>query len=603
MCPVESRKQMQTELKFRTLIDVFNESLAEIESLDKKCLEIIRADREESLSFGQLKAGARDFAVWLIQSQGIGIGDKVVILGKNRADWDVALWGVILAGAIPVLIDPERPVEGVINHLRHTESRLIIIANDYQDAESRGELINFTAGRGMAFIEMTIYEKAGGSEAVPALSPGGILPPAEQGQDALATTDELLNKIPAGIDIDDTAVILCTSGTTGDPREVELTHRNLIANLQGSVDKVKISHEDTLGHILPPHHSFGLTVGKMLPLCVGATSVYTNKYRQMAELIRDKEITIFVAVPALYTMLAKNFEESLAKEKKKKPYVRLLDRHSPKLVGKGIIKKLGWSKIRFFLSGSAPMPEWVLDVFWRRGLLLYEGYGATENSPVYGFNEDACKLGSVGKPINTISVKIVNEDNQELPPGEKGEIALGGPCIMKGYYKNPKATEKAIKIDDEGVRWLLTGDLGHLDEEGNLYITGRKKYVIVLPGGKNVSPEHVESALSEARFVGEILVVTGFRKDTTGIEQETIKAIVRPAWDAIETHANHSADDLLDKPHVLKNLIWRNINECQQNSRQLSSFEKISSQHLEIRIEEFQKTSTGKIRREAYMKV
>ena len=573
---------MQTELKFRTLIDVFNESLAEIKFMDKKCLEIIRADREESLTFGQLKASARDFAVWLIQSQDIRIGDKIAIIGKNRADWDVALWGVILAGAIPVLIDPERPVGGVTNHLIHTDARLLVMADDYQDAESRQELKDFAAGSAMVFIEMTIYEKAG-------LSDNEI--------------DELLNKIPAGIDTDDTAVILCTSGTTGDPREVELTHRNLGANLLGTVDKLIISHKDTLGHILPPHHSFGLTVGKLLPFCVGAANVYINKYRQMAELIRDREITIFVAVPALYTMLAKNFEESLSREKKKKPHLKLLDRYLPKLVGKGIIKKLGWGQVRFFLSGSAPMPEWVLNVFWRRGILLYEGYGTTENSPVYGFNEDGGKLGSVGKSINTMSVKIVNEDNQELPPGEQGEIALGGPCIMKGYYKNPKANQAVIKTDEEGVRWLLTGDLGHLDENGNLYITGRKKYVIVLPGGKNVSPEHVESALSEAKYVGEILVVPGSQKDQTGIVQETVRAIVRPAWDAIETHANHSSDDLVDKPQVLKNLIWQNINEYQQNSRQLSSYEKISSQHLEVRIEEFQKTSTGKIKREAYMKI
>ncbi len=115
---------MEIESKFRTLIDVFNESLAEIKSPDKICLEIIRADREESLTFRQLKAGSRDFAVWMIQSQGIRVGDKIAIVGKNRTDWDIALWGVILAGAIPVLIDPERPVEGVINHLRHTDSKL-----------------------------------------------------------------------------------------------------------------------------------------------------------------------------------------------------------------------------------------------------------------------------------------------------------------------------------------------------------------------------------------------------------------------------------------------------------------------------------------------
>jgi long-chain acyl-CoA synthetase len=573
---------MQTEVKFQTLIDVFNESLAEIESLDKKCLEIIRADLEETLTFGQLKANARDFALWLIRSQNVWIGDKIAILGKNRADWDIALWGVILAGAIPVLIDPERPVDGVINHLKHTDSRLLIMADDYQDDKSRQELKDFAAGHGMACIEMTVYEKTGFND---------------------SQADDLLNKIPAEIDSDDTAVILCTSGTTGDPREVELTHRNLGANLQGSVKKVNISQKDKLGHILPPHHSFGLTVGKLLPFCVGAANVYTNKYRQIAEIIRDKEITIFVAVPALFTMLAKGFEESLAKEKGKKPQVKVFDRYLPKLVGRQIIKKLGWGKIRFFLSGSAPMPRWVLDVFWRRGLLLYEGYGTTENSPVYGFNEVVNGLGSVGKPIKTILVKIVDQNNQELPPNTKGEIALGGPCIMKGYYKNPKATEAVIRTDDKGVRWLLTGDLGHLDEDGNLYITGRRKYVIVLPGGKNVSPEHLESELSAAKFVGEILVVPGFRKDPSGIIEETIRAIVRPAWEAIETHANHTYDDLVQREHILKNLIWRSIHECQQNSRQLSSFEKISSHHLEIRIDEFQKTSTGKIMREAYMKL
>jgi long-chain acyl-CoA synthetase len=346
-----------------------------------------------------------------------------------------------------------------------------------------------------------------------------------------------------------------------------------------------------------------MTVGKMLPFCVGATNVYINKYRQMAEFIRDKEITIFVAVPALFTGLAKNIEDSLTKQKKQKSSLRLLDRFFPKLVGKSIIKKLGWSKIRFFLSGSAPMPKWVLNVFWRRGILMYEGYGTTENSPVYGFNEDYGKLGSVGKPIDTILVKIVDENNQELPPGQKGEISLGGPCIMKGYYKNEKSTKAVIRKDDKGVRWLLTGDLGYLDEDGDLYITGRWKCVIVLPGGKNVSPEHVESELSEARFVNEVLVVRGSWMDSTGIEQETVKAIVRPAWDVIKTHHNYSAEDLKRQPKLLKSLLWENINECQRNSRQLSSFEKISSQNLEIKIEEFQKTSTGKIRREVYMKL
>jgi len=573
---------MQTELEYRTLIDLFNESLREIKDLDKECLEIIRTERQESLSFGQLKTRAEDFALWLIQDRNIQINDKVAVLGKNRADWDVAFWGISLAGAVPVLIDPERPVEGVQTHLIHTDTKLVVMADDYQDADSRRELKEWASGRDIGLIEMTVYEKIG----------------------VISTEKaELFEKIRDEVQADETAVILCTSGTTGDPREVELTHTNFIANIQGSVEKIKITCEDTLGHILPPHHSFGLTVGKLLPFSVGAANVYTNQYRRVSELIRDKSVTIFIAVPALFTVLARNVEENLAEQKQNSLLVKLVDRCLPKLVGKRIIKRLGWDKLRFFLSGSAPLPRWVLDVFWRRGILLHEGYGTTENSPVYGLNDSLLGLGSVGKPIPKMLVKIVNEEGRSLHAGEKGEIALGGPCIMKGYYKNPKATQAVLKTDDKGIHWLLTGDLGYLDENGNLYITGRKKYLIVLPGGKNVNPELVESALSQAHYVREILVVPALRKDSVGIEQEIIRAIVRPDWDVIEANTSFSYSDLVQQPQVLKTLVWQSVNECQRKSRRLSSYEKVSSRHLEIRIDEFQKTSTGKIKREVYMKV
>jgi long-chain acyl-CoA synthetase len=577
-----AKGEMQTELEYRTLIDLFNGSLSKIKSLDKECLEIIRAERQESLAFGQLKTKAQDFALWLIQDRDIHIDDKVAVLGKNRVDWDVALWGIILAGAVPVLIDPERPVEGVQNHVLQTDARLIVMADDYQDAASRQELKEWASVQGIGLIEMTVFEKIG----------------------VISTEKaELFEKIRDEVQAEDTAVILCTSGTTGDPREVELTHINFIANIQGSVEKIKLTHEDTLGHILPPHHSFGLTVGKLLPFWVGANNVYTNQYRRVSELIRDKGVTIFIAVPALFTVLAKNVEENLSKLKQKNLPVKLLDRCLPKLVGKRMIRRLGWGRLRFFLSGSAPMPKWVLDVFWRRGILLYEGYGTTENSPVYGFNESPGTLGSVGKSISTILVKIVKEDGQSLQAGEKGEIALGGPCIMKGYYKNPKATRAVVKTDEYGIRWLLTGDLGFLDEDGNLSITGRKKYLIVLPGGKNVNPELVESALSQAHYVRELLVVPDLRKNSVGIEQETVRAIVRPDWDMIESNTSFSYSDLVKQPQVLKTLVWQSVNECQKQSRRLSSYEKVSSHHIEIRIEEFQKTSTGKIKREVYMKL
>jgi long-chain acyl-CoA synthetase len=232
---------------------------------------------------------------------------------------------------------------------------------------------------------------------------------------------------------------------------------------------------------------------------------------------------------------------------------------------------------------------------------LREGYGTTENSPIYGINNNPEKLGSVGRPISTMSVKIVNEQNEILAPGQTGEIVLGGPCIAKGYYKNPQATQAVIEKDTNGLRWLHTGDLGYLDEDGYLFITGRRKYLIVLPGGKNVCPEFVELVLSRARYIEELVVVPGYQEGPAGIKQEAVRAIVRPAWRQVEADTKLSRQDLINLPGILKNLIWKSINQCQQDSQELAGFEKITSKNLvEIEINEFQKTSTGKIKRDLY---
>ncbi|UCE98949.1 MAG: AMP-binding protein [Planctomycetota bacterium] len=572
---------MELHHKCQTLIDLFNQSVARAHLAEKDCLQIVRTDREEQLTFGQLGKKACEFAVYLIHNKNIQTADKIAILGKNRADWDVALWGIILAGAVPVLIDPERRIEGAKRHLVHTDTKLLVLADDYQDSSCREQLRQFLHHRGVDVVEMTIYEK----------------PTLNKVQIAL-----LMTKVSVEVKGDDTAVILCTSGTTGDPREVEITHTNLIANVKGALDVVKITAADKLGHVMPPHHSFGLTVGKLLPFCVGATNLYTNKYHRIPQLMGSRGITIFVGVPALFIAFARRIEEKITEQKKKRLFITLADRYLPGLVGWKIIKKLGLSGLRFFISGAAPVPKWVLETFWKRGLQLREGYGTTENSPIYGFNSKAKKLGSVGKPISTMSVKIVNERNETLPSGRAGEIVLGGPCIAKGYYKNPEATQAVIETDSNGVRWLRTGDLGYLDKDGYLFITGRRKYLIVLPGGKNVCPELVELVLSQARYVEEVVVVPGYQKRPVGVQQEAVRAIVRPAWEQIEADTNLSRGDLVNLPAVLKNLVWQSINKCQQDSRELARFEKITSKNLvEIKINEFRKTSTGKIKRDLYL--
>jgi long-subunit acyl-CoA synthetase (AMP-forming) len=455
----------------------------------------------------------------------------------------------------------------------------LVLADDYAEEEARRELADFCHAHNLHLLIMT----------------GGPLCGLKAAD--MAALEAVGRKVAA----EDTAVILCTSGTTGDPREVELTHANLIANLQGSIEKVAITPGDVLGHILPPHHSFGMTVGKMLALTAGATNIYTNKYREVADLIRDRSITIFIAIPALYTTLAKKLEDGINKQKSQSRLVALLDRYAPGYIGRKMRRKLGWTQLRFFLSGAAPMPRWVLESLWRRGFKMFEGYGTTENSPVYGFNERIDRIGSVGRPIRTLVTKIVDEENRPLPPHQRGEICLGGPCIAKGYYKNPRATEAVINVDEHGVRWLHTGDLGYLDEEGNLYITGRKKYLIILPGGKNVNPERVESALSEAHFVKEILVVPSRREDSNGLMEESVRALVQPAWEVMESHTGRSRQELLAQSQLIKNLIWESVRDCQQRNKHLSSFEKIAAHNIEIHPGEFIKTSTGKVKRDHYI--
>lgn len=538
----------------QNLAGLFRESVisAKPKFLGKTALEILRKDRQEQLTFGELAIKSYEFAFYLAQTKNIQVGDKIAILGKNRTDWDIGLWGIVLIGAIPVLIDPERRVGGVKKHLLNTDTRILVMADDYQNESSRKELKNF-----IPTIDMTSYR------------------PVEK--DRIFSSTRL-----AGykIEVGQTAVILCTSGTTGDPREVELTHENLLANIQGSLAIVKIGPKDRLLHILPPHHSFGLTVGKLLPLAAGATNIYTDNYRQIPELLAHKKITIFVAVPALFSAIAKRIESASDK------------RSLPRIIEK-IIIKYKWPKLRFCISGSAPLPHKTLQVFWQRGIQLQEGYGTTENSPVYGFNTNYHKLGSVGKPIPTLLVKIVN-----------GEILLGGPCIAKGYYKNSEATKKIFETDENGVRWLHTGDMGYLDEDGCLYITGRKKYLIVLPGGKKVNPELVELALSQATYVKEILILPYLLTGPAGFKEETIGAIVYPDWDEIETKTGLSRLVLqTTEIATLKDLIWQSINEFQQKSPELSSFEKITSKEfLKIRFDDFDKTTTGgKIRREVYL--
>ena len=296
---------------------------------------------------------------------------------------------------------------------------------------------------------------------------------------------------------DDLAVILYTSGTSGRPKGVMLTHGNLRSNVEAAAKHAGLTHRDTFIGVLPQFHSFGLTGLTILPLYLGAKTIYTARFvpKKLISLIRKHRPNIFVAIPSMYG--------ALLSVKSAQPE--------------------DFKSIRLAVSGGEPLPQATFDQCRSRfEVSLLEGYGLTETSPMSNWSTpDRSRLHSVGTPLPGVTVMVVDEHDQTLSPGQEGEILISGHNIMKGYYKLPDQTRQVFvdlvpgSPEDPGgiskkrgdkVRFFRTGDIGRLDEDGYLYITGRKKEMLII-GGENVFPREIEEVLNRHASVHDSAVV------------------------------------------------------------------------------------------------
>lgn len=284
---------------------------------------------------------------------------------------------------------------------------------------------------------------------------------------------------------DDIAVVLYTSGTTADPKGVCLTFDNLISNADACIEHERMTPDQAMLSVLPQFHSFGLTAMTVVPLVLGATVYYQPRFSPLAiiDAIREKQITIFMGVASMYgAMLA----------------LKHADREA-------------FASLRLAVSGGEALPARVASGFADRfGVTICEGYGLTETSPVVAINQPwSHRAGSVGRPLPGVSVRIVDESGRALPAGAEGEVCVSGRCVMRGYHNNPTAT--AAMINDNELR---TGDLGRVDADGFLFITGRAKDIIII-AGENVAPREIEEALLEHAAVAEAAVI-GIRDELRG---------------------------------------------------------------------------------------
>ncbi len=527
----------------------------------KKAL-ISAADLNNAYSYWDVVSKVKQVAAYL-NGSGIARQERVAIIADNCPEWAIFYLSILAAGAIAVPLD---------NNLKESEvAALLRISGVKIIACSAKWLVPVRNVIGLNGLDIKPVDLVGAVKGASTDSPGSY---------SAADTEP-----------QDTAAIIFTSGTTGDPKGVILTHDNIVSNVKAARTALQLLPDDKFLSILPLHHTFEATCGFLLPLICGLSIVYARslKSREIKEDIDKHKITVMVAVPLLYEKMYASIVRNIAEAGAvKKTFVKAL-RGISGLAWKARIKagrpmfaslreKAGLSSVRMFVSGGAPLPVRVAEWFNLAGFTFLEGYGLTECSPVISVNHpDDIRFGSVGPPLPGLEVRIDNPGSNDI-----GEIAVKGPCVTPGYLDNPAATSELIK---DG--WLMTGDLGKIDR-GHIYITGRAKNLIVSGAGKNIYPEEIEAELDLSPYISEAIVLGRTRSGKTG---EEVWAIIYPCQEQIE-FAQGENDPAPEKVRELMQSEIRAVNE------RIADFKRIVN--FEIRTEPFEKTSTRKIKRSLY---
>lgn len=445
------------------------------------------ATRSDSVTFAALRRGTLAAAAGL-RAAGIGKGDRVAIVHRNDPFFVQAYFALVRLGAVAVPINfmIQKPAE-LAYMLDDCAAKGVVTQKEFLKGLREAATLTASAPR-LWLTDAVLDDLSEGEAPFSALLSDGEAPPA------------------LDVDEDDVASILYTSGTTGNPKGVMLTHRNLVTNCEASIERMGAGARDVVLCLLPMFHSFAWTGNVLVSLRLKCKLVIAPNIappKPWLALMADHGVTVFVAVPQIFSVLAKQ------------------------AVGlKGLaLKWWFFRKVRVAVSGAAPLSPAVQENFRRAFRLpILEGYGLTETSPVVSVNPPGKpKAGSAGTPIRGVRVKIVDSEERELPSGEEGEICVFGDCVMKGYHNLPEATRSTFTADG----WLKTGDIGVLDAEGYLFIRDRLKDMIIVKGLK-VFPAQVEAVLLEHPGIAEAAVIGV--PDEHG--DETIKAFVVPRKDA-----------------------------------------------------------------------
>ena len=495
---------------------------------------------------------------------------KVMIIGETQYGWYVSYMAMLCGVGIAIPTDRELPINELENIVRRSKASAIIYSPRKKDDI---EKIKESVPEVEYFIEMKGEEKLEGKDV-------GLKYLIDLGKAIINSGDKSFENIE--IDPEEFKILFFTSGTTSNAKGVMLNNRNLAENINGISAYVKIYPIDRLFSVLPLHHCYESTIGFLLPIATGASVAICEGLRYIVPNLQEAHPTAILTVPLLVESLYKKINEKIVKSKKDK-MVNTMIGVTNALKGAGIdIKRKVFKEIydnlggslRIVVSAAAPIDKkvgtWLEDI----GITFLQGYGLTETAPISAVTPEykTC-VGSAGKAIVQADIKIKNPNED----GE-GEIWIKSPTLMIGYYEDEEETKKVI--DEDG--YFNAGDIGYIDEDGYIFITGRSKNVIVTQNGKNIYPEEIEMLLDKVDEIKESMVY-GKKPEANSRREEKeliITARVIPDYDKIK-----SEKEIYD-------IIWKNIKEV---NKKLTSYKAVKA--LEIKEGEFEKTSTMKIKR------
>lgn len=501
----------------------------------------------------------------------LGLKDKrVAVISENRYEWGMAYLAVVAGTGIVVPLDKALPNNEIENLILRSEVEAIFYSNKYDNIMNEVRTKNNSKVK--YFISMDLEKETDGVYSQKELI--------HKGKELLANGNREF--LDAKINNEEMGIMLFTSGTTAMSKAVMLSHKNLCANLFDIASTIKVDENDVFLSFLPLHHTFECTTGFIYPVSKGSAIAFCEGIRHIADNIKEYRITVMVSVPILfesmYKKVMKNIEkkgklETVKKGIKISQFLLKIGIDIRRKLFKEIHENLG-GRLRLFVAGGAALDPEAEKGFNELGVAMYQGYGLTESSPVIAAEDDRYRrLGSIGKAFPSLDVKIAEPKEEGV-----GELLAKGPSIMLGYYDNEEATKETI--DEEG--WLHTGDLAKIDLDGYIFISGRKKFVIVLKNGKNIYPEELETLVNKIEGIKESFV---YGKPEDDGDYKICAKIVYDKETVEEIYRTSEEDKL-------KELIWQEIKKV---NKTMPAYKYI--REITITDKDLIKTTTQKIKR------